>query len=319
MNLQKGATRRWPQGSRPRKRARAGACVAMDPRDGAILGHGLGAELRRQRCGQARSRETTSKALTSQADGRAAAQPRHRLGLSDRLDVQADRGVRPRSKRGLIDSEHDDRRHRPRTARRRRRPERQGRGLRDDEHVRRLKVSSDIFFPPRRGRRSTRARRSSAGRERLGFGRMTGIDLPGEIGPVPDAVAHEGSRRTRSAPKGRRSAQTQAALYECGGIDKPWTTGDNVAWPSAGRSAGHAAAGRSRLRRAGQRRGDVTPHLGKAIEDGNGVPIQELRAKPRSKVKVDAARPPGRAGRPAPRRPRRARHLGRHLQGLPGA
>ena len=31
----------------------------------------------------------------------------------------------------------------------------------------------------------------------------------------------------------------------------------------------------------------VRPHLGKAIEDGNGVTLQELRYKPRRKVKID--------------------------------
>ena len=31
----------------------------------------------------------------------------------------------------------------------------------------------------------------------------------------------------------------------------------------------------------------VTPHLGKAIEDGNGVTFQELRSKPKRKVKIN--------------------------------
>ena len=81
-----------------------------------------------------------------------------------------------------------------------------------------------------------------------------------------------------------------AALYKCGGIERPWTTGDNVnlavgqgdlqATPLQVAVAYSALANNGTI---------VRPHLGAAIEDGNGVPIQELAAKPKRKVKIDAA------------------------------
>ena len=78
--------------------------------------------------------------------------------------------------------------------------------------------------------------------------------------------------------EGRRSTQgTTAALYKCGGIERGWTTGDNVnlavgqgdlqATPLQVAVAYSALANNGTI---------VTPHLGKAIEDGNGVTLQEL-------------------------------------------
>ena len=71
--------------------ARAGAYVAMDPAT-ARPRHGLDARLRRERVRAALQREDVG---LPDVEGRrrAAAQPRDRLGLSDRLDVQADHGA----------------------------------------------------------------------------------------------------------------------------------------------------------------------------------------------------------------------------------
>ena len=172
-----------------------------------------------------------------------------------------------------------------------------------------LKVSSDVFFyhlGEQADRKSTPIQHWA---RKLGFGRLTGIDLPGELpGLVPDSdwrdkgfAAYEKCRK-----KAGLGYQTQAALYKCGGIDKTWTTGDSVNL-AVGQGDLQAtplqvAVAYSALANGGT---IVTPHLGKAIEDGNGVPIQELPAKPKKKVKIDAHDRAGRARRPAPRRQRR--------------
>ena len=81
---------------------------------------------------------------------------------------------------------------------------------------------------------------------------------------------------------------TTPALYACGGIEKIWTQGDNVNL-AVGQGDLQAtplqlAVAYSTLANDGT---VITPHLGKAIEDGNGVTLQELRFKPRRKVKLN--------------------------------
>ena len=128
--------------------------------------------------------------------------------------------------------------------------------------------------------------------KRLGFGRKTGIDLTSERpGLVPDRKwrndAYQRYTRLRRARPGC-SEGTEAALYKCGGVERGWSTGDNVnlavgqgdlqATPLQVAVAYSALANNGTI---------VTPHLGKAIEDGNGVTVQELRTKPRRKVKLN--------------------------------
>ncbi len=155
-----------------------------------------------------------------------------------------------------------------------------------------LKVSSDVFFyhlGEQADRSSTPIQKWA---RRLGFGRLTGIDLPGELpGLVPDRDWR--TKRFAAYEKCREKAglgyQTQAALYECGGYDKPWTTGDSVNL-AVGQGDLQATPLQVAVAYAALANGGtiVTPHLGKAIEDGNGVPIQELPAKPKKKIKIDA-------------------------------
>ena len=72
--------------------ARAGAYVAMDPRDGAILAMGSQPGFDANVFARPFSQKIW-KTPDLAGDRRAAAQPRDRLGLSDRLDVQADHGA----------------------------------------------------------------------------------------------------------------------------------------------------------------------------------------------------------------------------------
>ena len=102
----------------------------------------------------------------------------------------------------------------------------------------------------RAGRAAQRARGRScrSGPSRLGLGRRTGIDIPGEFaGLIRTASgATRATTSTRSARRRRRSPQgTTAALYECGGIERPWTTRrQRQPRGRPGRPAGDAAPAR---------------------------------------------------------------------------
>ena len=158
----------------------------------------------------------------------------------------------------------------------------------------------------------------------LGFGRKTGIDLTSERpGLVPDRKLARRRLRgaTRVREKGRRCSEgTQAALYECGGVERGWSTGDNVnlavgqgdlqATPLQVAVAYSALANNGTIVDTAPRQGD----RGRQRRHGPGAALQ---AAPQGQDQP--ARPPDRARRPARRRQRRGRHVGRRLQGLPVA
>ena len=94
-----------------------------------------------------------------------------------------------------------------------------------------LKVSSDIFFFQLGAQAEDHDDLIQRWAARFGFGHKTGIDLPGESpGLVPDPKWRTAGYKTYRActAKEHVTAGTWAALYKCGGIDKPWTPGDNV-------------------------------------------------------------------------------------------
>jgi len=78
------------------------------------------------------------------------------------------------------------------------------------------------------------------------------------------------------------------ALYKCGGVERGWSGGDNVnlavgqgdlqATPLQLAVAYAAIANNGTV---------VTPHLAKAVQDGNGVTLQEFHTKARRKVKFN--------------------------------
>ena len=82
-------------------------------------------------------------------------------------------------------------------------------------------------------------------------------------------MPQEGRARLRDA--GRRCTSAAAS-------SAPWTTGDNVNL-AVGQGDLQATPLQVAVAYAALANGGtiVTPHLGKAIEDGNGVPVQELR------------------------------------------
>jgi penicillin-binding protein 2 len=157
-----------------------------------------------------------------------------------------------------------------------------------------LKVSSDVFFytlgeraDPLKGQViQTWARK-------LGLGSRTGIDLPGEqSGLVPDAAWRNAGyqKYLKCVDEQRLAAGTTPALYACGGIERSWTTGDNV-----GLAIGQGdllatplqvATAYSAIVNGGT---VVRPHLGQRIEDVAGRQIEELPWRAKRHVKIDGA------------------------------
>ena len=126
-------------------------------------------------------------------------------------------------------------------------------------------------------------------------------------------------RATRSTSKCVEEAglqpQTTAALYECGGIERDWSGGDNVNL-AVGQGDLQATPLQVAVAYAALENGGtiVRPHLGKAIEDGNGVPLQEFRPKARRKIKMAARDRDAVLDGLRGRRPGRGRHVGGRLR-----
>jgi penicillin-binding protein 2 len=152
-----------------------------------------------------------------------------------------------------------------------------------------LKKSSDTYFF-RLGSK-VRGRVIQQWASRLGFGHTTGLDIPGEsAGLVPDRQWRDTgfAKYAKCIKKANLGFQSTAGLFACGGIDRPWTGGDNVNL-AVGQGDLQAtplqvAVAYSALANGGT---IVRPHVGSAIEDGLGRTVQELRSKSRRKVRLD--------------------------------
>jgi penicillin-binding protein 2 len=156
-----------------------------------------------------------------------------------------------------------------------------------------LKVSSDVFFYTLGADANPRGPIIQRWAHKLGFGRRTGIDVPGESrGLVPDREWRDGGYRRylACARKARVTPGTSAALFRCGGIERPWSAGDNVnlsvgqgdlqATPLQLATAYSAIVNGGRVPR---------PHLGMAVEDGLGRTVEEIRLGARRKVPIAPA------------------------------
>jgi penicillin-binding protein 2 len=156
-----------------------------------------------------------------------------------------------------------------------------------------LKVSSDVFFYELGNRANGRGPVIQEWARAMGLGHPTGIDLPGEFkGLIPDAKWRNAGYKKylRCAKKAKVTPGTAAALFACGGIEREWSAGDNVNL-SVGQGDLQAtplqlATVYSTLVNGGT---VVRPHLGAAIQDGNGRLVEELRIPNRGKVKFSAA------------------------------
>ena len=154
-----------------------------------------------------------------------------------------------------------------------------------------LTVSSDVFFYGLGEQLNAKGPVLQEWAKRLGVGRKTGIDIPGEFaGLIPTASgATRATTRTRSArtrPRSRRARPPRC--YKCGGIERPWTAGDNV---SLAVGQGDLQATPLQLAEAYStiiNNGKVVrPHLGQQVEDGRGRLVEEIRTPIRRRVHFD--------------------------------
>ncbi|HEX5780719.1 MAG TPA: penicillin-binding transpeptidase domain-containing protein, partial [Solirubrobacteraceae bacterium] len=156
-----------------------------------------------------------------------------------------------------------------------------------------MTVSSDVFFYTLGAEMNGRGPVLQEWARRLGIGRRTGIDIPGEFaGLVPDSKwRNEGYKEYRAcAKKAKVTPGTTQALFACGGIERTWSAGDNVnlavgqgdlqATPLQMATAYSAIINNGRVPR---------PHLGLRVEDGNGVMLEEIRMPGRRRVSFDPA------------------------------
>ena len=154
-----------------------------------------------------------------------------------------------------------------------------------------LTVSSDVFFYQLGEQLNFKNGALQEWAHKLGLGRKTGIDIPGEFaGLIPDADwrnkgydAYKRCTKKAHVPRG-----TTEALYACGGIERPWTTGDNVSL-AVGQGDLQAtplqlAEAYSTIINDGK---VVRPHLGQQIEDGQGRLVEEIRTPIRRRVHFD--------------------------------
>ena len=156
-----------------------------------------------------------------------------------------------------------------------------------------LTVSSDVFFYELGAQANGKGPIIQDWARRLGIGRKTGIDIPGEFaGLVPDAEWRDRGydEYLKCAKKAKVTPGTQDALYACGGIERPWAQGDNVnlsvgqgdlqATPLQLATAYSTVANGGRV---------VRPHIGQAVEDGAGRLVQQIRKPARRKVEFSEA------------------------------
>jgi penicillin-binding protein 2 len=144
-----------------------------------------------------------------------------------------------------------------------------------------IKVSSDIFFFELGAKADAKGPVIQNWAHKLGLGHPTGIDLPGEFaGLVPDRRWRDAAYATylECTKKAHVTPQTTQALYACGGIERPWTPGDDV----------NLAVGQGDLQATPLQMAEVYstivnggtvvhPHLGNAVQDGAGRLIEQLR------------------------------------------
>jgi penicillin-binding protein 2 len=154
-----------------------------------------------------------------------------------------------------------------------------------------IKVSSDVFFYELGARADARGPIIQQWARRLGLGRRTGIDIPGEFGGlIPDRAWRDAgwAKYGRCVEKEKVPAGTTEALYACGGIERPWSTGDNVNL-AVGQGDLQAtplqlATAYATLANGGRQ---VRPHLGQAVEDGSGRLVEEIRKPARPRLDID--------------------------------
>ncbi len=155
-----------------------------------------------------------------------------------------------------------------------------------------LKVSSDVYFYTLGERADTQTDEGiQTWARRLGLGPATGLDLPYEAGgliPTPEWRNELYAQAADPDSCGGRERLFEEGCYE---TDRPWTAGDNV---NLAIGQGDLVATPLQMAVAyaaiGNANGDVVrPHLGRAVEDPLGRPVEEVDPAPRRSVEIEPA------------------------------
>jgi penicillin-binding protein 2 len=136
--------------------------------------------------------------------------------------------------------------------------------------ARALQVSSDVYFYTLGLEMWDSGDLQRTG-HMLGFGRESGIDLPGDIeGLLP-------SQRWRDQ------------LYKEGETDRPWSAGDNIQL-ATGQGDLQASPLQMAIAYAALGNGGtvVTPHVGKEVTDAAGRVLEEFTPPPRRQIQIDS-------------------------------
>ena len=178
-----------------------------------------------------------------------------------------------------------------------------------------------------RSRRTSSSTRSASGRTRCparssrrgpsGSGSAGRPASTSPASPTASCRTPSGATRATRSTRSARSAtsveeRTSAALFACGGIERPWSTGDNVNL-AIGQGDLQAtplqmAVAYSTIVNGGR---VVRPHLGWKIEDGLGPPDRgDHQAARGARSSFSALEPAGDHGGPARRGDGGGRHLG---------
>ncbi|HEU5142029.1 MAG TPA: penicillin-binding protein 2 [Solirubrobacterales bacterium] len=134
-----------------------------------------------------------------------------------------------------------------------------------------LEVSSDVYYYTL-GDRMYPGNALQEWAHRLGIGRETGIDVPGELpGLLPTRAWHEELRREGLALE-----------------DRPWSAGDNVNL-SVGQGSLQAAPLQMAVAYAAIANGGTVPrpHVGLQVEDAEGRVLREVAPPPARQVRID--------------------------------
>jgi penicillin-binding protein 2 len=154
-----------------------------------------------------------------------------------------------------------------------------------------LKVSSDTYFFEVGKLANSYGNVIQGEARKLGIGEQSGIDLPSEIkGVVPDAAWRAGQNRLELECEHRTHRSSCGIVSEV----RPWSVGDNmhlaVGQGDLLTSPLQMAVAYSTLVNAYRNGGDgtvVTPHLGKEIDDSQGRLVQALSFPPRRHVQLN--------------------------------
>jgi penicillin-binding protein 2 len=136
-----------------------------------------------------------------------------------------------------------------------------------------LKVSSDVYFYTL-GLRMWETNQLQRWSEKLGIGKESGLDIPGETG-------------TESLVPSR---EWRDQLFAEGETERPWSAGDNVQL-AIGQGDLQTNPLQLAIAYAALANGGtiVTPHVGKEVEDAAGRVLKEFDPKPRRRIEIDPA------------------------------